>query len=147
MLRRELTDVQWERISDLVSIPTALLDDIEAHLPMEDLERQRSSILTRAWVTSRMMQVAQIALGEIAIRRKMQDFDKETGEQIEVEVEETVLNLSAANKALELLGHEVSRVAAGGDAVRAIGAPGRSVDTDKLLEGFTVGPGPKDRKH
>ena len=128
-----------------------MLEDAERLIPDAELEEQAVSVLSRAWVTSRMMKAVQIALGEVRVMRKQKRPNPDGGPPIEVEVEETVLNLPAANRALELLGHEVTR-SAGEDAVlvgkSGPAEPRRTVDTNKLLEGFTVGPGPpKDKQN
>ena len=132
-----------------VTIPIVMREDREGLIPAAELEEQAVSVLSRAWVTSRMMKAAQIALGEVRVLRKQKRPDPDGGPPIEVEVEETVLNLPAANRALELLGHEVTRSA---DEMALVGESKptearRTVDTNKLLEGFTFGPGPDAKKN
>ena len=96
-----------------------------------------------------MMKAVQIGLGEVTVKcRRTVPSTKEGEPPIEIEVEETVLNLSAAIRHLELLSKELDRREA--DLKVAADGPKpaeRTVDTNKLLEGFTIGPGPDAKKN
>ena len=107
--------------------------------------------LSRAWVIFRQMKAVQIGLGEVSVRRrKIVPSTKEGEPLIEIGFEEQGLDLGAALRNLELLRKELDRreadvkLAADGD--RPTEAR-RTVDTNKLLEGFTTGPGPHAKKN
>ncbi len=94
-----------------------------------------------------MMKAVQIALGEVRVMRKQKRPDPDGGPPIEVEVEETVLNLSAANRGLELLGAEVTRSAGEMVLVSKRDETTRKRDPNRLIAGFITGPKPGDREN
>ena len=90
-----------------------------------------------------MMKAAQIALGEIKVMRRQKRPNPEEGQPpIEVEVAETVLNLGAAARTLELLAAEVTRQE--GDlalVANAPASPNDGLDANKMIEAFMMPPG------
>ena len=67
-------------------------------------EAAKEAALSRAWVLSRLMKNAEVALGERTIKLRVQRKDKESGKVDVGEIEITDRDAQAANRALELLG-------------------------------------------
>jgi hypothetical protein len=67
-------------------------------------EAARQATLNRSWVLSRLMEAAQVALGEKTIKLKVPKKDKETGTTEVTEVEISAHDGHVACRSLELLG-------------------------------------------
>lgn len=79
---------------------TRLLKDVKIGARLDELREnvKEKAVLDRAWVVGRLMKNAQIAMGELAIKQKVNTKDGVS------EMELTDRDGSVANKSLELLG-------------------------------------------
>ena len=116
---------------------------------VEAVNEETAACLSRAWVIMRIMKAVQIGLGEVSVRRRrIVPSTKEGEPPIEIEFEETAINLSAAIRNLELLGRELDRREANQKLAANRNRPAeRTVDPNRLIAGFITGPKPGEKKN